>query len=184
MKRLWMLLVGLMCLTACGCEALTQAEDYRDAAAVDLAAATMTSSPAPSPPVPEKCPRCGGTGWIEHGDGHRTPCPDCQGQAGDAYGGPLDTLHDAKELIRKGNELADRSKAIFDQAELDGKITVDVRLPKPAPTQARSGSCPGGICPLVPPLPVDAPPEVAAPAATQGCSGGVCRPGLFGRRRR
>jgi hypothetical protein len=181
MKRFVILLTGLTCLCLCGCEAVTWGDDSRDAAAVDLATATMAPSPAPAP---AKCLRCRGTGWIEHGDGHRTPCPECQQGSAGPFGGPLDTLHDAKELITKGNALADRGKAILDQAERDGKITVDIRLPKSVATQARNGSCPGGICPLMPPMPVQTPPDVVPFPATQGCPGGVCRLGLLGRRRR
>jgi hypothetical protein len=48
---------------------------------------------------------------------------------GQGVGGPLDSIRDAKELVRKGNELADRGKALLDQAQRDGKITVDIRLP-------------------------------------------------------
>jgi hypothetical protein len=49
---------------------------------------------------------------------------------GQPAGGPFDSIRDAKELIRKGNELADRGKTILDQAERNGKITVDIRLPE------------------------------------------------------
>jgi hypothetical protein len=68
---------------------------------------------------------------------------------GEPVTGPLDTIHDARELIRKGNALADRGQAILDQAERDGKITVDIRLPDPSrqsdtspPESACSDKCP------------------------------------------
>ena len=37
----------------------------------------LRNEPAPAPdPEPEKCcDACKGTGYITHGDGHRTPCP-------------------------------------------------------------------------------------------------------------
>lgn len=37
----------------------------------------LRGEPAPAPaPEPEKCcDACKGTGYITHGDGHRTPCP-------------------------------------------------------------------------------------------------------------
>jgi len=171
-------------LTACvmfiaGCQPGTVVDDCRDAVAVDLALATMTDDaplPWPHPPTPYDCPRCRDTGWITHGDGHRTPCPDCRSGAG--YGGPLETYRDARALIRKGNELADRGRAILDAAERDGKITVDVRLPaldraterlcpdgvcSVAPKRAASTLCPDGICPL--------PNERSAPI---GYPDGVC----------
>lgn len=56
-------------------------EAARCAAAVHVAASSMQSGEAPKPgptppaPKPEQCEQCNGTGWIVHGDGHRTPCP-------------------------------------------------------------------------------------------------------------
>jgi len=56
-------------------------EAGRAAAAVTAARATMVveAPPAPTPPGPKptpgKCTECNGTGWIVHGDGHRTKCP-------------------------------------------------------------------------------------------------------------
>ena len=67
---------------------------------------------------------------------------------GQPVGGPLDSIRDAKELVRKGNELADRGKALLDQAEREGKITVDIRLPNqsakyetPETETAFTGNC-------------------------------------------
>lgn len=49
------------------------------AAAVLCARASMIheAAPAPSPtPTPEKCcGECKGTGYVTHGDGHKTACP-------------------------------------------------------------------------------------------------------------
>jgi hypothetical protein len=57
-------------------------EHPRAAAAVAAARASMAHdtapappAPAPKPPAPGKCQDCKGTGWITHGDGHRTKCP-------------------------------------------------------------------------------------------------------------
>jgi hypothetical protein len=55
-------------------------EHPRAAAAVSAARASMAVDGAPSPtpapkPTPGKCTDCNGTGWITHGDGHRTRCP-------------------------------------------------------------------------------------------------------------
>lgn len=36
-------------------------------------------NPKPKPPEPNKCP-CNGTGYITHGDGHKTVCPVCNGK--------------------------------------------------------------------------------------------------------
>lgn len=105
------------------------------------------------------------------------PQPDPGDQTGATYGGPLDMLRDARELIRKGNDLADRGKTILDAAEREGKVTIDVRLPG---TSVRD-DCPDGRCPTIPP-PTSVP--VAQTGTTYDCSGGVCRRGLFGRLRR
>ena len=155
MKR-WCCLFLLVCL--CGCEAARSADDYRDAAAVDLAIATMDEAPQPGP-SPAKCSRCNGTGWITHGDGHRTPCPDCQEGSASHYGGPLDTLRDAKTLIAKGNALADRGKMLLDAAKADGKIMLAVHLPNVLRSSCttktiqidKKQTCPGGVCPYRPP---------------------------------
>lgn len=68
--------------------AAADAEHPKAAAAVLVARASMVHgdvAPLPKPepepdptPNPDKCKTCQGTGWIVHGDGHRTPCPDCQ----------------------------------------------------------------------------------------------------------
>lgn len=197
MKRFCLLLMLLGC---CGCVPAAIAIDYRDAAAIELGIASLAGVPAPQPvPTPEKCLRCKGTGWLTHGDGHRTPCPHCSAKGGQGLDGPLGTLLDAKELIRKGNDLADRGRILLDTAERDGKITVDVQLPKPAslPSAAPPGpqqTCPGGVCPAwpqnAPPAgsrPQGFPPPVdgfALPSTGAACEGGACRPRLWWRPRR
>jgi hypothetical protein len=57
-------------------------EHPRAAAAVAAARASMAHDtapvpppPGPKPPAPGKCQDCNGTGWITHGDGHKTRCP-------------------------------------------------------------------------------------------------------------
>jgi hypothetical protein len=57
-------------------------EHPRAAAAVAAARASMGHDlapvpppPGPKPPAPGKCQDCNGTGWITHGDGHKTRCP-------------------------------------------------------------------------------------------------------------
>lgn len=61
-------------------------EAPRATAAVAAAYATFatgTAAPQPEPkPTPDgKCRACGGKGYIIHGDGHRTDCPQCDGPA-------------------------------------------------------------------------------------------------------
>ena len=193
MKYLLAILAFCVVLLA-GCLPNEAALDLRDAVAVDLALATMTDhapAPQPDPPTPYDCPRCKDTGWITHGDGHRTPCPDCSdGSSGD-YSGPLDTWRDAKDLIRKGNELADRSKQLFDRAERDGKIRVDIQLPKPslesqstARQKAVTQSCPSGVCPVVPEPPKRTAPTVATQPAAPSGTRTYYRPRIFWRWRR
>ena len=171
MKRFLLLIESCLLLVA-GCLPTRAVADPRDEAAVEWAVATMVSDHAPEPdPQPYACPRCQDTGWITHGDGHRTRCPDCSDGSG--KGSPLDTLRDARELIRKGNELADRSKAILDRAERDGKITIDVRLPKPNLQQQPSTmSCQNGACSLVPQQPGQTP--VPPQSATSSCTTSAC----------
>lgn len=50
------------------------AENYRPYVSVNLAKAIMTTGTAPDAPVNDLC---NGTGWITHGDGHKTECPGC-----------------------------------------------------------------------------------------------------------
>jgi len=126
------------------------------------------------------------------------PDPDGAGAAGQPVTSPLDTLRDAKELIRKGNDLANQSVAILDQARRDGKITVDIRLPKPtaadaAAPQTPRTTCPGGVCPHLPSwatvatagdVTTNPTPRNPDTSARQPCQGGVCRSRLFWRFRR
>jgi hypothetical protein len=111
-----------------------------------------------------------------------TPKPDGAGK-GAKIESPPDTYRDAKTLIEKGNALADRGKAILDQAERDGKITVDIRLPNPPAidSPARRKPCSGGGCRLSTDG-ADDPPVNTDPAQT--CSGGAGKHRRFLRWRR
>jgi hypothetical protein len=132
-----------------------QRSDCTALAATQGAMVTLDKAPAPAP-----APK---------------PAPD-----GAQFGGPIDTYHDAKTLIDKGNVLADRGKALLDQAQRDGKITVDIRLPAAPATSALAacppgGTCRSGRCPLqsaetTPP--VGNPPTPTRPG--EACAGGVC----------
>jgi hypothetical protein len=136
-----------------------------------------------------------------------TPDPDGAAIGKQTVTGPLDIFRDGKALIDKGNALADRGKAILDQAQRDGKITVDIRLPMPpagtpqthlldfqkgestsrvnhtrggasSSTELKlGGSCPGGVCPLIPPEKQKSPVESAMECdATTSCSNCVSNP--------
>ena len=102
--------------------------------------------------------------------------------AAPAVGGPLDTLRDARELIQKGNALADRTKRLMDAAQREGGLWLFARLPGgPAPVPKASpgtpADCPAGTCPLLP-VPENA--QKPAPAAARGrdpparCPEGAC----------
>jgi len=123
MKRnwLWVLLVTI----CAGCSAAVLPVDWTPLVATEAALITLAGNETPQ-------------AQIEDTD-----------VIGPPLTGPLDTIHDARELIRKGNALADRGQAILDQAERDGKITVDIRLPDPSrqsdtspPESACSDKCP------------------------------------------
>jgi len=188
MKRL-LLIFGFCVLFVGGCLPGVAGHDYRDAVAGEWAVATMTDrTPQPTPPSPYRCPRCKDTGWITHGDGHRTPCPDCSDGSSGPYDGPLDTFREAKELIRKGNALADRGKALLDAAEREGKVTVDIRFPGAtspvlgdAPGANGQTTCLGGFCPYVPPAPSEGTNASDARAAGS-CTSGSCSRGILRRR--
>lgn len=120
---------------------------------------------------------------------------------------PLDTYREAKTLIEKGNALADRGKAILDQAQRDGKITVDIRLPADSPSKQKADltcfgnsystktcpsgtcpwgtckrrSCPGGNCPSETQA---EDPSSASTESAQACNDGTCKPRRFLRWRR
>lgn len=75
------LIIGL-----CGCNGPTAPSDMRPVVAVEMAYAIQAQGTdvTPAPHV-----RCGGTGFITHGDGHRTPCPGCEDCKTGAYADPI-----------------------------------------------------------------------------------------------
>jgi hypothetical protein len=169
MRNLMLIAVLLMLVVSSGCDSpATGATDWTPTIACEGAMVSMAEAPMPEP----------------------EPAPDDGAMPGSPITGPLDTFRDAKELIRKGNDLADRSKALLDAAQRDGKITVDIRLPKvdgrsitaePAtPAAPPSIVCGPAGCTLVPSLP---PPAVTSSPPPVGCATGVCRPRLLWRRR-
>lgn len=97
-----------------------------------------------------------------------TPAPAPDDEVGQAIGDRPQgwIFSDAKSLITKGNALADRAKILLDAAERDGKITLDVKLPKPAPR----ANCPDGLCPLTIEPATDPPSSDAGSCADGSCS--------------
>lgn len=52
--------------------------DYRPYISTNMAKIIIESNtPAPTPDEDDEVEGCDGSGWITHGDGHRTPCPGC-----------------------------------------------------------------------------------------------------------
>lgn len=47
----------------------------RAAASISAARSTMLAGGEPTPAPEGCCSECNNTGWITHGDGHRTQCP-------------------------------------------------------------------------------------------------------------
>lgn len=82
MITLWRWLISVLVWLSAD-PAAVDLEAPRAAAAVAAARASMTHDTGPAPPTPpptppkpgECCGDCGGTGFITHGDGHRTACP-------------------------------------------------------------------------------------------------------------
>jgi hypothetical protein len=153
------------------------ADQWTPVIATECAMITLEkSTPAP---IPQPAPK---------------PDPDGAKPGSQAVTSPLDMFRDARTLIDKGQSLADRSKAILDQAEQDGKITLDVHLPKPAPTElaradVSSGckNCHGGVCPYAPNASEKNKSDTTATdktPASSGCQGGTCSKGLLRRFRR
>lgn len=66
-------LLLLVTITLCG---TASAENFRPYIATRLAQAIMSSSDI-LPDNDEPVELCNGSGWITHGDGHRTRCPGC-----------------------------------------------------------------------------------------------------------
>lgn len=206
--RLLLIFLTAICLLPLltGCDTATATADYTDVAAADMALATMVDTSLPTP-APGKCEKCGGDGWLDHGDGHRTPCPECNpGAPLLRLGGPVDTIREAKALIRKANKAVDRGTAILDAVERDGKVSVDIKLPRVAKVTSAVRTrtitrrvCDGQSCHYedvqVPideddePTPFDEPKEEATTQAAGTCnscdnSNTFRRRGLFWRWRR
>jgi hypothetical protein len=82
---MWAKLIALLASLAADPAAIDR-EMPRSCGAVAVAYAATAQDKAPEPkPVPPKpapavCEQCGGKGFIVHGDGHRTPCPNCKGK--------------------------------------------------------------------------------------------------------
>lgn len=73
----WLTLITLIAVSGCGSVIGPEpvvAHDYRALVAVATASALMSTDEVVVPVTQE----CDGSGWITHGDGHRTRCPGCK----------------------------------------------------------------------------------------------------------
>jgi len=143
--------VGL-CLSGCQTTVPGVRYDWRghDAISLDVAAASVTvvsltsfEPVIPTPPVPGVCPSCNNTGYITHGDGHQTPCPDCSsGSAGSpsSWLGISDLTDTAKQTAQKINTL-------LDNVQNNGlSITVQTNKTPKAWTPFQQSDCANGAC--------------------------------------
>lgn len=96
-------------------------------------------SPGPQPNTKHLRKDCPFSGWIIHGDGHKTPCPDC-----------IDSSQ-VKVDMPQPNLSVERHQNTVDVTILDGRIgiykniTGELRcIIKDSP----SADCPDGVCPL------------------------------------
>ena len=184
--RLFLIFLPIICLLPllAGCDTATATADYTDVAAADMALATMIEPVSPQPlPPPD---------GSDNGSLVRV-------------GGPVDTIREAKALIRKANKAVDRGTAILDAVERDGKVSVDIKLPRVSSSTpavrtriVRQRVCDGQSCHYedveVPidddePTPFDEPKEEATTQAVGTCnscdnSNTFRRRGLFWRWRR
>lgn len=141
MKRL--MLIAALLLAGCGRMA-ERPDDYRWDVAGGLALTSMTdNTPAPDD-SDYKCKHCKDTGWITHGDGHKTRCPHCSDGA--QYGGPIDIYRKVEDLAAWGAEMKSR-------ADRDGYVQVRVMLPD---ERGRFGDS----IPVPEPHPYPAPPDI------------------------
>lgn len=167
MRRV-LIFLPIVCLLPllAGCNESTATADYTDVAAADMALATMVEPNTPQPlPPPD---------GSDNGSVSRV-------------GGPVDTIREAKALIRKANKAVDRGTAILDAVERDGKVSVDIKLPRVAKVTSAVRTrmvtrrvCDGQSCHLetveVPideddePTPFDEPKEEATTQAAGTCN--------------
>lgn len=145
---------------------IAAAADYRDEIALDMALVTLQADvPSPSPTPDGQCERCGGTGWITHGDGHKTPCPECKGARPQGILGISDVTKAVKETCEKVNRILDGFWI--------GGLTIHIDPPRDKPTVT------------IPATEQYVPPVVKQQQASSGCESGQCeRRTFFPRMRR
>lgn len=116
----------LLAITIGGCSAMQAAEVRKPVAAHAHAYAVSHRTDNVNPvPAPLPSSKCDGSGYITHGDGHRTPCPGC-------------------DNCQKKSIIKPAVLTLVSQQCADGSCAAPV-VAKSARTQS-SGSCSSGSC--------------------------------------
>lgn len=103
MKRLFLSVFAVMLV---GCDPSVSVfrwesnPEYRAYAATRLAEAVMETPSVVVPDEEEDEELCDGSGWVVHGDGHKTPCPGCKACAEKARKEPEVIIQEV-EVIRE-----------------------------------------------------------------------------------
>ncbi len=136
------IIIAVVLLAGC----MPQSEpDYRPAIACEMALGSMGIAEPTPVPTPGVCDECKGTGWITHGDGHKTECPHCNGAIGPGQYGSFMGISDATKAVAKTCSKVD---AAIDKLMGGGlNIKVGDEYPTLAPEVPRS-PCAGGQCPV------------------------------------
>lgn len=168
-----------LCTTAfvlSGCVKPTAQHDWTDQIAVSLAKHTSQSDSVPVGPTDETHNRsdCPTGGWITHGDGHRTRCPDCR----PAYGSepteaPIEnTSYVSPRQLDLGRQVGEMQ--VIDASQMPADV-VEVGI--------KRYECDGNRCRLVdrpqapPAAPAKASPPVQQATTTGGSAGYSSRSG-------
>lgn len=121
-------------------------DDMRATAAVSLAAGTFngdTPSPDPGPnpspdekPFQKDCDVCKGTGYVKHGDGHVTKCPNCKPNPSEPFDVQAEVDKKVKEASDKIREQIEaRSAEIVKKFEEEQNRLAEATKPAPEPVK-------------------------------------------------
>ena len=181
-----------LCLCfALGCTPDATPQEYRDVIAAEWALFSLDELPEPDN-TEYDCPRCKDTGYITHGDGHRTPCPDCNsGDLPGARDGLIKGIKDIGPMIARGKVLLAWIEQVKRAADQQGEIVVKIQIPGHAALPAEGVTVSPAPQPVSIEVPVEAevmPPPAKPATPVARCQDGQCltspRRGLFWRLRR
>ena len=130
--------IVLLAVTIGGCSALQAAHVDKPTAAHAHAFAVVHRTDVAPLPAPLPSSKCDGSGWITHGDGHRTACPGCDNCKKKSIIKPA-----VLTLVR--SQCADGSCAIPTAPAADCECTKATGSCACAATTT-SGSCASGSC--------------------------------------